>query len=406
MSIKANSSGSLSGKFSIPAGIPSGSKLVAFTGDKGSHGEAIFTGEGALVNQTLQLVTTISEGYWWWYYDPLAQTFMINEDGQYSAVELLVGAAGTSDVTVQIRTCQLGFPTQTILASSRLPASSLLTNGMFTQFNFDAPVYLAQNTEYAIVVLCDDATTAIGIAEMGKYDVTHSQWVTSQPYTVGVLLSSSNASTWTASQDADMTFKLIKSSYTQTSADIALGSVTLDHATDLMVIGMANQPTSKTKVSYQLTMPDGTTSVVSSGQPIQLANQTSGVMKVDALISGDANASPVVYPGVQVIAGMVMSTADYVTRAIPAGNNSTAKIVFDATIPSGASVNVYIMAQGAAAWTQVSLAASSVNPDGSMEFSYASGVFSGQSVQVKLMLNGTSSARPVVKNLQVVVLQS
>ena len=404
MTLKANSLGAVSGKFTIPAGVPSGNKLVAFTGDKGSHGQAIFTGEGTLVSQTLQLVTTLSENYWWWYYDPLAQTFMVNADGQYSAVELLVGAVGSSDVTVQIRTCQLGFPTQTILATSHLPASSLLTNGAFTQFNFDAPVYLTQNTEYAIVVLCDDATTAIGVAEMGKYDVTHGQWVTSQPYTVGVLLSSSNACTWTASQDVDLTFKLIKSSYTTTSADIALGSVALDHATDLMVVGMATQPTSATKVSYKLTMPDGTASVVSSGQPIQLANQTSGSMKVDAMILGDANASPVVYPGVQVIAGMVMSTADYVTRAIPAANNSTAKIVFDAAIPSGSSVNVYIMAQGATAWTPVSLAASAINPDGSMEFSYTSGVFSGQSVQVKLTLNGSSSARPVVKNLQVVVL--
>lgn len=59
---------------------------------------------------------------------------------------------------------------------------------------------LQAKREYAVVVLCDDATTALYVAELGKQDPTRG-YVTSQPYQVGVLLSSSNASTWTAHQD-------------------------------------------------------------------------------------------------------------------------------------------------------------------------------------------------------------
>lgn len=54
------------------------------------------------------------------------------------------------------------------------------------------------------------------MAELGKYDAVHERWVTSQPYQVGVLLSSSNASTWTPHQDRDLTFRLLGARFTAT----------------------------------------------------------------------------------------------------------------------------------------------------------------------------------------------
>ncbi len=40
--------GQISGKIKIPANIPAGTKLVQFCGDKGSYGEATYTGKKLL----------------------------------------------------------------------------------------------------------------------------------------------------------------------------------------------------------------------------------------------------------------------------------------------------------------------------------------------------------------------
>lgn len=59
------------------------------------------------------------------------------------------------------------------------------------------------------------ADTAIKVAELGKYDAVNSRWVTSQSYQVGILLSSSNASTWTLHQNLDLTFRLLAAKFTE-----------------------------------------------------------------------------------------------------------------------------------------------------------------------------------------------
>ena len=42
MTLNANSAGLLTGKFTIPANVPAGSKRVEFVGAGGSRGEAVF----------------------------------------------------------------------------------------------------------------------------------------------------------------------------------------------------------------------------------------------------------------------------------------------------------------------------------------------------------------------------
>ncbi len=97
-----------------------------------------------------------------------------------------------------------------------------ITLGQWTAIHWPATA-LQANREYALVILCDDAETALAIAELGKFDAARERWVTAQPYQVGVLLSSSNASTWTAHQDADLTFELLAADYTESTRLIELG---------------------------------------------------------------------------------------------------------------------------------------------------------------------------------------
>ena len=65
MHVQANAQGVLHARFTIPEHLPAGNKRVRLVGSGGSMGEATFSGQGTLVRQTLQQVTTVTETRWW-----------------------------------------------------------------------------------------------------------------------------------------------------------------------------------------------------------------------------------------------------------------------------------------------------------------------------------------------------
>ncbi len=71
--LTANNQGKLKGKVKIPANIPAGTKLVQFYGDKGSYGEATYTGKKTITIEERRRVIAARR------IDPLAQTFTLNE---------------------------------------------------------------------------------------------------------------------------------------------------------------------------------------------------------------------------------------------------------------------------------------------------------------------------------------
>lgn len=404
MTLNANSAGLLAGKFTIPAGVPAGSKRVEFIGAGGSRGEAVFIGQGELQTDTRQQITRITTTLWQQNTDPLAQTFTLDADTQVGGVDLWFVAKGTSTVVVQIRETTVGMPNKTVLSEARLQPADIAVSG-HTRIQFAAPVQLLAGAEYALVVLCDDADTALAIAELGKWDNTAGRWVTSQPYQVGVLLSSSNASTWTPHQDRDMAFRLLAASYTETAKTLALGNVTVSNTTDLMLLSLADSPTAAARAEYSLGLPDGSTVKVADGQPVRLPTPITGNVSVAANLLGTEVASPVLFPGTQLVGGKVSETADYVSRAIPAGNNARVRVIFDALIPAGASVTVAASGVDAGdTWQSVAYQSSKAMGDGWMEMTHELASISEAMVKVKLTLGGNSASRPRVRNLRVIVL--
>ena len=402
MTLQANSSGVVTGKFTIPANVPVGAKRVEFVGSGGSYGEATFVGEGTLISETRQMVTTITTSLWWQSFDPLAQTFTLTENCQIAAVDLWFTAKGTSQVVVQIRETATGFPTRNVLAEGRVtPAAITVNSPTPTRITMNRPVLLEAGVEYALVVLCDDADTALAVAELGKWDSANNRWVTSQPYQVGVLLSSSNASTWTAHQDKDMAFRLLKASYTEDSRTVALGKVAVANATDLMVLPLVETAAASSRAAFRLTLPNGGTQLVGDGQPVRLASPVTGDVKVDALMGGSRSASPVLWPGTQVVAGEVATTGTYVTRAIPAGQNVRARVLIEALVPAGASIAVHLRGIDAGdTWVSVPFLNSSQVGDGWVELVHELTGVSEDAVQIRLTLTGNSAARPRVRKLR------
>ena len=423
MHVQANAQGVLHARFTIPEHLPAGNKRVRLVGSGGSMGEATFSGQGTLVRQTLQQVTTVTETRWWsppppepdWApvgRDPLAQTFTPERSFQCGGVDLWFTARGTTPVLVQLRTTQVGFPSRTILAQARLAPTEIVLAGAPTRVRFDTLVTLRAGEEYALVVLCDDAEASLAVAELGKWDTAHGRWVTSQPYQVGVLLSSSNASTWTAHQDRDLTFSLLRASYTATEHVIDLGRVAVEAATDLMVLAFAEQPDAQTLTQYQLRLPDQSVITVADGQPVRLEAPVTGDVEVSARLRGSERASPVLWPDIQLVVGSQASTADYVSRAIAAGPGSRVRVIFEAWLPGGASVTVAVQpidAMGAAGdWITLDQPpAAQPLDEGWVELSHAleatEGIDAAQ-LRCRLTLNGHAAARPRVRQLRLVVL--
>lgn len=396
MPVQANAQGVAQGKFTIPAGVPAGAKLVQFSGSGGSTGRAVFTGSGTITDEVRRAVSTLIVNFW----DPLAQTFTLQETQQIAAVDLWFAAVGTSNVVVQLRETSNGVPTRNVLGEVRLAPADINTVS-HTRCTFPAPVMLLANTEYAIVALCDDAVAELRLAELGKFDTANGRWVTSQPYQVGVMLSSSNASTWTPHQDRDLTFRLHKAVFTQVDKTVALGSVAVVGATDLMLLSTEELTSSQTRIEYTLTLPDTSTVTVSSGQPVRLGAAVTGNVVVSARLYGAASASPVLLPGTQLVVGTVATSGTYVSRAIKGGSGVRVKAIFDAFIPGGSSVTVdYKGIDGGDVWATVPFVGSAPVDDGFQEITHEVTGVTETMVQIRLSLAGTTAARPRIKNLR------
>src|SRR6056300_384221 len=174
--------------------------------------------------------TQVSETTTW--VDPVAETILIDKAGGIFAksVDLYFKTkAAAIPVRVSIRTTQNGTPTQRIVpgADKILYPASINTSAnaaTATNFAFDYPVYLSQDTEYAIVITSQSDDYEVWIAEMGGFDVTNTTFrITKQPYN-GVFFTSANASTWTPEQSKDLKFKLNRASFEQSGAKITFAN--------------------------------------------------------------------------------------------------------------------------------------------------------------------------------------
>lgn len=401
MALTANAQGVLTGKFNIPANVSAGSKSVEFKGSGGSHGKASFFGQGTLVENIMQKVISTTTTY----YDPLAQTFFLDEGRQIAAVELFVVAKGTTPIVVHLRETATGFPTQTIIAETTLQASQV-TTGQWNRFSFALPVTLLPGVEYAVVVMCNDAVAEIGIAEMGKFSLVSNSWVTSQPANVGVLLSSSNNSTWTAHQDRDMSFRLLAAKYTQTERIIDLGTVAANAHTDALILANVDSPVAGTGFSIDVVLPDNSVIQAGDSQTVSLLPAVTGNITLRAKVQATTKMSTALYPGTQMALGTLQPTADYVTRAFDADAASSAiRVRFDANLPSGSNARVYLSgAEAPDVWVEVAQNGSAINlGDGIFEYQFLKTDFNKAKCKVKIVLTGTNAARPRVMNLRVSV---
>lgn len=390
----AEASTTQNGRFTVPANQPVGTATLQIIGDQGSTGAATYTASNAVTTESRRIVTTVSR-----YYDPLAETFSLTEGRYIGGVDLWFTAKGNSRVTVQIRETLVGYPSKNVLAQATLYPSSIYTNGNATRFTFN-PVWLESDTEYAIVVLTDDSTTAVAISELGQYDSVHRQYVTKQPYQTGVLLSSSNASTWTAHQNMDLTFRLLACKFTENNLEVNLGGFEANNHTDLLILGQVARVSTDTDIEFVVTDSSGKENVIAEESTVSLQEEMTGNSTIKVRLKGSSKHSPLVYKGIQLLLGKIATTADYVTRAITAGTNTTVRVIYDSYTPGNSSVKVYYQ-QLDSTWTLIPLTEATPQGNGIEEHTHILQNYNQSTVKIKIVLEGNVLYRPYVKNLRV-----
>ena len=405
----ANLDGDLTGTFTVPSDIPAGSKEVGFLGNQGNFGNAVYTGQGTLVEREFESVTTRTTWRWWsppprqraW--DPLAQSFVLPEGRHITALDLqfAVKGADDKDVTVDIVESDNGFPSGQTITRTRIKGSDITTTG-FTTATFDFPIYLEAGQEYFIVLMSDDPDHACRVAELGKFDTVAGEFVTQQPYTVGVLLSSSNASSWTVHNDMDLTFVLKGAEFTANTATINLGSLTVSNMTDLLVTAPVDIPATSSRVTFKYTRSNGEEFLLAPDQSIELEAAVTDTLQVQAILEGSSTESPTLHPGVLSLPATLDTAGTYVGRQFDITNGgSTIRIIYEAQLSGGATV---VPQYDNGGFQTMTLGSATPIGDDWVEYVFEdTGIVAMTATRVKLNLSGTAAGRPKIRNIRAVM---
>jgi hypothetical protein len=405
--LEADEDGELTGTFTIPEGVTAGSKSIKATGAGGTTAEAVFVGQGTIEIDVMRRVTTITR----WQQqtvtgtsgaDPLAQTFTLAEGRHLAGVDLKFCAAGDTSkgVLVELVEVENGIPTTNIITSAFVDMAAVVLNA-WTKVRWPTPVYLPADIEYAIVVKTDDNQHSLSIARIGDFDASTQLWMSAQPYTIGVLLSSSNAKTWTPHQSEDLTFRLVAAKFDPTTRTVDLGTHNLVDCSDLIVRATAELPTAAASIRFEIERAGGDVLTLDAGQVRELTTYVTEEVELRAVLIGTEKVSPVLYPGVMLIAGKLAATGTYMSRAFPMGTAIRLATTLKTKLPAGSSLAVAVDAADSD-WDTVTASGSEALNDGWSETSYVQNPHTAVQGRVRLTLAGTPAARPSVADLRAV----
>lgn len=407
--------GQLFGVFDIPNGTAmsfrTGIRNLRFTDNStnvklnsSTSGEATYTAQGILETREKTILSTktaeiatekvadktetitstttrVTSDTGW--YDPLAQTFLVDIDGGafLTDVDLFFAAKDDSvPVKIQIRNVVNGYPGSIVLPFSEVvkrPSSVYTSTNstVATNFKFRSPVYLQNGVEYAIVVMSDSAKYKVWLAQIGEADINGSGIISSQPY-AGVLFKSQNASTWTADQTQDLKFNLNRAVFnigSTASLNLINQHVTSDTYYDLANINVNRIVLPGTSITSTLNNVNGVSNNnitvgieddIAFDQRQKLADYVEEAGNASfsttlTMSSNKQNISPVVdlsRCSVTLVSNVIDSvvddneiypelgnaTAKYVTKQISLNQSSShLRILFDCNVPSASLINVY-----------------------------------------------------------------
>lgn len=253
---RTDAKGVIKGSFDIPGGtIRCGTRVVKITNSNGDIASANYTANGTLKTTTNTIEKRVYTVNLW---DPLAQSFYLNETRQLSSVDLYFlqkpspahdGQAHKPQLIVQIREMSDdGYPNRVVRGEVYIDPENIKTSddgSVFTRITFNDSITLNANQGYAIVLISDsdeyklfkatkgESVVSAGASETGYNSNpspllnTDPQKTTGQNITItnrvsanvgdvlskapnsnGVMFVSNNGMTWTAKNDSSLKFRV------------------------------------------------------------------------------------------------------------------------------------------------------------------------------------------------------
>jgi hypothetical protein len=153
--------------------------------------------------------------------DPMSQTFTVvagKSDGLFiTKLDLFFADKSNSlGITAEIREVDNGYPSNVIVPFSTKTLEPSEVNisedgQTATTFEFDSPVFLKNNSDYAIIVRPHGGTSEynVWVGELGGTDVSTGELISRQPAS-GILFTSANDKAWSPIQSEDLKFTLHK----------------------------------------------------------------------------------------------------------------------------------------------------------------------------------------------------
>ncbi len=419
----ANGEGIITGSFTIPSNMPAGTKRIVAEGMGGTMAYASFTGAGIIEISVMRQTTTIER----WTRptvttsvrssignsgnnsnggtggasksDPLAQTFTPPEPRQVVGVDIRlckIGSEANSLLVHQV-TVETGFPTEEVYAEAFVSMIGAAVGWKSARYSL--PVLTLDDRASAIVVKTDDAEHSLSIASLGAFDADRQSYVGQQPYTTGVLLSSSNAQTWTAHQNDDLAFRIIAAKFTSLTKVVPLGSFNIVNASDLQVRADVEIPSSDCSVIFEVVRASGAVIQLLPYQVVQLSDFVTETVQLRAVLRGTEKLSPILYAPVLFIAGRIETAGTYICRAFNLGTAVKLTSYFKAKLPTGATVNMqYDKADDN--WQALPLIATEQLSDaGWVEQKREATGISATQGRIKITITGGPGARPMLGDL-------
>lgn len=340
--LTSDADGIVKGTFTIPNEFYECGTLKVRLTNANNEAVATYTAKGMT---TYDYYSTIEGTVTVTWTDPLAQSFGFDDDdyfitgiGVYFAVK-----DATDPVEIELRNMENGFPGTRVLTKKLIDAADISASGSLdggtieTKITFDDPVFCEKGAQYCFVVKTDSDTASLWTATLGGTDLITENRILKNPYGVGVMFSSSNASSWNAHQSTDLKFNIYGASFLDSAAVTveydpftATLTTTYDTGTSTVTytgysrICLLADPIilAGTSIDWEYGVTDSASSTYTWNplEPyvdIELEDSLVKYLKVRATIAGTEHVSPIINKSQTGFVGLLTTQyATYITRNV------------------------------------------------------------------------------------------
>lgn len=398
--VRSDAEGKFTAKFTVLKNTPCGTVSVVIS-NSNNRGSAMYTAQGRrqVIQETVLTSRTVVNPY-----DPLAQAFMVDKQVILTKVGLYFSTKDPAkSVVVQIRNMVNGYPgvlvyDEVVVESANVKVSDNASEE--TIVNFNQPVICNPGEQYCICILSDSNQYEMWVANLGEKDVQSGNFVTTQPYTAGVMFSSSNSMTWTAHQASDLKFNIYRAEYTGQEGTLVFNDVTTTNMNRLLLAAQSID-LQNLGISWWYRLKSGDPWLPISTYVDQELASLATTVQVKVILPSNSTSSPILSGDtINLISFNEKSTGTYLSRTVAFDSTyNKVAVSVEAYKPSGTEFKIYISSDGNS-WTELDSPTTTPVDETYVRYSYTKSVSPVKTYKVKIVMStGNPLARPKLRKL-------